>query len=167
MYMLWLSNFYFREFVAFLAPRKVLGTKKGLDKYSLSKLINEFILPMYSHISSKINTQGYPSQGCSEIPRDWGKLNAYKWTSWTNEVPWNNNNRNKPFPTFTGKQEVNWGDRVQGSLSSPLSWGVKGLSVSRVSKSQVSSAREVSNFNSKRGLQGCSVKGNLCILSVF
>lgn len=67
------QQFYFREFAAFLAPRKVLGTKKVLNKYSLSKLINEFILPMFSHINSKINTQGYLSQCCSEIVRDRGK----------------------------------------------------------------------------------------------
>lgn len=67
------QQFYFREFAAFLAPRKVLGTKKALDKYSLSKLINEFILPMYSHISSKISSQGYLSQCCSETARDMEK----------------------------------------------------------------------------------------------
>lgn len=67
------QQFYFREIAAFLVPRKVLGTKKALNKYSLSKLINEFILPMYSHISSKINTQGYLSQCCFEIARDRGK----------------------------------------------------------------------------------------------
>lgn len=67
------QQFYFREFAASLASRKVLGTKKALDKYSLSKLINEFILPMYSHISSKISTQGHLSQGCSETARDMEK----------------------------------------------------------------------------------------------
>lgn len=56
------QQFYFREFAAFLAPRKVLGAKKTLDKYSLSKLINEFILPIYSLLVQRLVRKGiYPS----------------------------------------------------------------------------------------------------------
>lgn len=171
MYMLWLSNFDFREFVAFLAPRKVLGTKKGLDKYSLSKLINEFILPMYSHISLEINTQGYLSQCCSEIAGG-GGLNAHKWkTSQTSKMARNSNNQHWPLLTCTGKQEVNWESQIHEPLSSLLSLAreVKGVSVSQMNKSQVSSARDVLSFNSfkKKDCRYYSIKGNLCILSVF
>lgn len=38
-----IQQFYFKESVAFLALRKVLGTQKALNKYSLTKLINELV----------------------------------------------------------------------------------------------------------------------------
>lgn len=52
------QQFYFKESVAFLALRKVLGTQKALNKYSLNKLINEFVSQICSHLGAKMNAQG-------------------------------------------------------------------------------------------------------------
>jgi hypothetical protein len=47
-----IQRFYCRELASFFALGKLLGAKTVLGKYSLSKLINEFV--SQSHISSNV-----------------------------------------------------------------------------------------------------------------
>ena len=64
-----IQQFYFKESAAFLALRKVLGTQKVLNKYSLNKLINEFVSQICSHLSAKMNAQGCLPKHCLEISK--------------------------------------------------------------------------------------------------
>jgi len=56
----------------------MLGTQKVLDKYSLNKLINEFISQICSHPSAKMNAQGCFLKHCLEIPKKKQKTKTNK-----------------------------------------------------------------------------------------